>query len=290
MVSLVCSVGGCAAKPQAAVPPYYGPTETFEQLIQEVNANTQKVPTLWAKGDYDASIVDHGNRTNVSGDAVLMYGKPRNLFFVGDAGPAGQVFRMGSGPERYWLTVKGDTDATWFGTFENIDRVDLRSIPVRPDLIEAVLGLDSFDTNLTQQPCPVMRFNNDARAYMIVWNVRSPDRWLAQKEVWYDLDSKLPRLVNLFDQNGRVVLSAYLSEHKPIAAVDAAVAQTTQPAGGPMIATRYRLFFPETGSKLELHFTDLRFQSHGHPDAKNFTFDPQKAGTKHLIDLDDSAK
>ena len=276
------------AKPQAAgVQPYYGKTDTLYELLERVNANTAKVPTLWAKGDYDASIVDGGHQTDVSGDALLMYGKPRNLFFVGWAGPMGQVFRMGSGPANYWLTVKGDTDSTWFGTFDNIDNADLRAIPVRPDLVEAVLGLDQFDRDLSQQPCPTMRFNNDQRAYMVVWNIKYPDRWLAQKEVWYDLETRLPRLVNLFDANGRVVLSAYLSDHQPVKIVDSA---TSQPADAPMVATRYRLFFPETGSSLRLHFADLRLQSEGHPNAQNFTFNPQKAGTKHLIDLDEPPK
>ena len=73
----------------------------MDQLIGDVNANAEKVPTLWARGDYDASIVDQGHRTDVSGDALLMYGKPRDMLFVGWAGPVGQVFRMGSGPRQY---------------------------------------------------------------------------------------------------------------------------------------------------------------------------------------------
>jgi len=51
-----------------------------------------------------------------------------------------------------------------------------------------------------------------------VWNVRVPDRYVAQKEVWYDRKTKLPIKVLLFDPNGRVVLRADLSKHKPVQA------------------------------------------------------------------------
>ena len=61
-----------------------------------------------------------------------------------------------------------------------------------------------------------MRFNNDADAYMFLWNVKLPDRWAVQKEIWYDRATLLPKLVLLFDENGRVVLRAYLSNYKSV--------------------------------------------------------------------------
>jgi hypothetical protein len=276
--------GGCAGN-SSTMKPYFGPTETIDQLVTDINANVEPLPTLWAKGDFDASVVDHDHRTNVSGTAYLMHARPQQMLFIGKADVLGEVFRMGCGPDKYWVTVKGDTDTCWWGTYANLDHVDEHAIPVRPDLVEAVLGLETLDTDLTRQPCPVMRFNNDQRAYMLVWNVKLPDRWLAQKEIWYDVDSKLPRLVNLFDANGRIVLSAYLSDHKP---VDIGTS-STQPIKAPMIATNYRLFFPDSGSTLRLHLTDMRLQSQGHPNAQNFAFDPDIVDVKHVVNLDESA-
>ena len=266
----------------------------MESVVDQVNANSQKVPTLWAKGTYSAVLIDHGHKTDVHGDAHLMYSKPQELLFVGSADPLGEVFRMGCGIDRYWLSVKADTDTTWFGSFENLDHADPTAIPVRPDLIEAVLGLDETSRDFSRPPCPVMRFNNDQRAYMIVWSVKFPDRWVAQKEIWYDLDTKLPRLVHLFDPDGRIILSAYLSEHQAIPNDRSPNNATTRPASGPvdapMMATNYHLFFPGSGSTLDLHLDDLRFQSMGHPNAKNFAFNPQQPGTSHVIDLDATAR
>lgn len=279
-------LGGCVPKAATqSISPYYGPTESLDELVTDINANVEPLPTLWAKGDFEATIVDHGHKTNVSGAAYLMHARPQKMLFIGRADVVGEVFRMGSNAEQYWLTVKGDVDTCWWGTYANMDRVDEDALPVRPDLVEAVLGLEPLDTDFTRQPCPVMRFNNDAHAYMIVWMVKGPDRWLSQKEIWYDLDTKLPRLVNLFDANGRVVLSAYLSEHKPVQMGS----DSTQPKSGPLFATRYRLFFPDSGSELQLHLTDLQLESRGHPNAANFAFDPDRVDVKHIIDLDQSA-
>jgi hypothetical protein len=286
MIAVGIAAGGCQfGQPRAAIKPYFGPTETMDELVGDINANVQPLPTLWAKGDFEATLVDHGHSNSVSGTAYLMHARPQEMLFIGKADVLGEVFRMGCGPEKYWVTVRGDTDTCWWGTFANLDRVDPSAIPVRPDLVEAVLGLDSLDTDLTRQPCPVMRFNNDQRAYMIVWNVKGPDRWLAQKEIWYDVDSKLPRLVNLFDGNGRIVVSAYLGDHQPVQMGDNAI----EPANAPKVATSYRLFFPDSGSTLRLHLTQLKLSSQGHPNGGNFAFDPATADVKHVIDLDESA-
>jgi len=284
LVLAALMVGGCVQK-AATTPPYFGSTETIDQLVPEINSNVEPLPTLWAKGDFTADVVDHDHHTKVSGTAYLMHARPQQMLFIGKADVLGEVFRMGCGPDKYWVTVRGDTDTCWWGTYAYLDRVDERSIPVRPDLVEAVLGLDAIDPVLNRPPCPVMRFNNDQRAYMIVWSEQLPDRWVAQKEIWYDLDTKLPRLVNLFDVNGRVVLSAYLSDHKP---VDMGTT-STQPSDAPKVATNYQLFFPDSGSWLRLHLTDLRLSSKGHPNAQNFAFDPDTAGVKHIINLDGSA-
>lgn len=283
LLVFVSLLSGCAAR-EAGIRPYYGPTESLDQLVGDVNSNVEQIPTLWAKGDFDATIVDHDHKTSVNGTAYLMHARPQEMLFVGKSDLVGEIFRMGCGPQKYWLTVKGDTDTCWWGTYQYLDRVDASQIPVRPDLVEAVLGLDSIDPLFTRQPCPVLRFNNDQRCYMIVWNVKIPDRWLAQKEIWYDVESKLPRLVNLFDPNGRVVLSAYLSDHKP---VDTG-ATTSRPGDVPMVATNYRLFFPDSGSSLRLHLTDIRLKSQGHPNAANFAFNPDTVDVKHVINLDES--
>jgi hypothetical protein len=138
-----------------------------------------------------------------------------------------------------------------------------------------VLGIGAIDTDFTHEPAPVMRFNNDADAYMIVWSARLPDRWVAQREVWYDRATKLPRIVLLFDENGRVVLRAYLSNHQPV--------ESNDPEHAPKVATEYRLFFPATGAKMSFQLRDMRQKKNNTiPSERSFPF-PSEAPTSKVI-------
>jgi hypothetical protein len=136
--------------------------------------------------------------------------------------------------------------------------------------------------NFTQLPAPVMRFNNDADAYMFIWNGKLPDRWVAVKEVWYDRRTLLPRLVLLFDENGRIVLRAYLSNPRRVKVENLPEDQW------PMVATEYRLYFPDSGSTLSLHLTDVALHGpHNVPNDRSFRFDPERTGTSKVIQLDE---
>ncbi|MDB5322413.1 MAG: hypothetical protein JWN40_4044, partial [Phycisphaerales bacterium] len=91
-----------------------------------------------------------------------------------------------------------------------------------------------------------------------------------------DLETKLPKLILLFDANGRIILRAYLSDHKQI------------PETGGMIATRYELFFPENKSQMSFHITDLHaYIIKGKikiPNPGSFAF-PQEPGVKKQIEI-----
>jgi hypothetical protein len=111
---------------------------------------------------------------------------------------------------------------------------------------------------------------------MFTWNRPLTNRWVAEKEVWYDLETKLPKLILLFDANGRIILRAYLSDHKSI------------PETGGTIATRYELFFPENKSQMSFHITDLHaYIIKGKvkiPNPGSFAF-PQEPGVKKQIEI-----
>jgi hypothetical protein len=121
-----------------------------------------------------------------------------------------------------------------------------------------------------------MRFNNDARAYMLVWNRPLTIRWAAEKEVWYDLETKLPRLINLFDANGRIILRAYLADHQDV------------PETGGKIATRYDLFFPENKSRMSFRLTEVRPYIQQKririPNPGSFAF-PEEPGVRKQIEI-----
>src|SRR3954468_19422284 len=216
-------LASCAQR-QTGVPPYYGPTLPLTQLVNQVNANNAKITTLRCAHTFEATFVDDKGKSHTfAGDGALLYTRPESLLLT--AGGIIPFFEIGSNATQYWFTAFPDEVSTqWYGNKNNFSDEAARQIPIRPDLLLEVLGVNTIETNLLQPPVPVLRFNNDARAYMLVWNRPLQNRWAAEKEVWYDVDTKLPKLVLLFDANGRIILRAYLRDHKPVPGVGGQIA------------------------------------------------------------------
>jgi hypothetical protein len=277
-------LAGCRA-PQRK--DYRGPTLPMNQLVARINASTEKVTTLRGAGKFSVEFIEEGSRLRrESGDVTFLYARPQSLRLVGRHPLAGQVFDIGSNDERYWVMagLKDSPDATmWWGTYANLDQVDPKQIPVRPDLILEVLAVQPISTDFLQPPVPVMRFNNHDYAYMVVWHARLIDRWVAVKEVWYDVNSLLPTMVLLFDEHGRIVLRAYLSEHQPVEVPGLPEEQW------PKVATVHQLFFPETGAKIRIELSQELALKGGRPEAPNrlsFVFPGNNAGASRVIELD----
>jgi hypothetical protein len=281
-LSLVALMG-CRAPARSYKPrAYFGATESLATVVQKINTNSQKLKTLYANGDFDADIGDgKGNSTYFNARARLLYRKPQELRLVARK-EIGNV-DLGSNDKNYWLIVKPKISTMWWGSYASLDKVHQKDIPIRPDLILDVLGVNDIDTNFKQQPVPVMVFNNDADCYMIRWQVTGPDRWIAQKEVWYDRATLLPTHVLLFDENGRIVLSAYLSNHQKVKTEDVPEVQW------PRVASQYKLFFPDTQSRMTLKLNDLESSHDGAPNEYSFQFPGDKAGVEKIISVDEQA-
>ncbi len=274
-------LAGCVTRPK---PGYYGPTDPMATVVNEVNANNILLPTLFAHHYTEANIRDpQKNKTtfiNAGGD--LFVRKPHELLMRGKKDLAGLIFELGSTEDRYWLTVFAGEDTMWWGWHRNDGKDCVRQIPFRPDLLGEVLGINAINTSFTQPPVPVMRFNNDLDVYMIVWQAALPGRWYAEKEVWYERQTKRPVKVLLFDRGGRIVLRADLTQHQQVAVSDAPKEHW------PWIATAYDLFFPETQSTMSIKLSDPALTSKsGHPKPGTIRF-PEDSGVpaNHVIQID----
>ena len=224
-------------------------------VVNAINANNQKIPTLWATLNYSATIHDGKEIHSVSSDdGVLMYRRPSGFLLVGKKEFVGTVFDIGSNDREYWLEVVPGVNRLWFGAYADLATVDTGRlpIPIRPDLVMEVLGVGTINADFNALPVPTMRYDNAADAYVFVFNVKAPDRWLAQKEIWYNRATLRPRRVILYDANGRPVLKAGLSLDKP---VDTG---TGTPKDWPLVPGDYKLFFPDTGSRMEFSLKDVR--------------------------------
>jgi hypothetical protein len=226
-------------------------------VVNAINANNQKIPMLWATLNYSATINDRGQVHSVSSDdGVLMYRRPDGFRLVGKKEFVGTVFDIGSNARDYWLEVVPGTNRLWFGTYADLARLKSEQlpIPIRPDLVTEVLAVGTIDTDFNALPVPTMRYDNAADAYVFVFNIKAPDRWLAQKEIWYDRATLRPRRVLLYDADGRPVLRAALSMDKRVEVGGGA------PGDWPLVPGDYKLFFPDSGSRMEFSLKDVRLE------------------------------
>ena len=285
LVILTFLLAGCTPQTKApATAPYTGPTLPLRGVVAGVNANNSRLPTLWADGTFDVRVRDPrapGKSQYVNGQVRLLYESPVNLRLIGRKDIAGQVFDIASNKELYWLEVGGDTDTLWYGRHELATSANLRDLPIRPDLLIDVLGVGKLDPNLLTQPVPVLRFNPDADAYMVTFDARAPDRWVAQREVWYDRQTLLPRLVLLFDPDGRVVLRAYLSNPVPVQGSGENSAAPAQLAG------TYQLYFPDSGSELRIDLKQAALSRNRAPNAASFVFPGEKSKARRVVPIDE---
>lgn len=283
LVPMLALIWGCTPnRPAPAGRAYFGPTDPISTVVARINANNQPIRSLFAFHTFEATIYDQqGKGTFVNGRGTLNFRKPGELLLQGKK-EVGNVFEIGSNDDRYWLTVALGRDAMWWGYYRNIGKPCIEEpIPIRPDAMLEILGVGDIDTDFTRQPAPTMRFNNDADAYMFVWNVRAshPDRWIAYREIWYDRQTLRPMLVLLFDPDGRVILRAYLSEYQPVKIENLPQEQW------PAVATRYRLYFPDSGSKMNFELSDVALSRNGKPDDRTFRF-PDRPGVSEIIQID----
>src|SRR5688572_25743478 len=168
----ICLLAGCQPKKPPARPVYTGPTETMAEVVEAINANNQRIPTLFASiRTLEASIVEEGGKRH---DEVmhgrLLYRAPGEVLLIGGKPLAENIIQLGSNAEQYWLTAqKPGPDTTWWGRYKHLGKPCAQPIPIRPDLVLEVLGVATIRQDFTRLPAPVMRYNSDADAYMFVW-------------------------------------------------------------------------------------------------------------------------
>jgi hypothetical protein len=283
-IGVLLFVAGCFPNRPEHPAAYFGPTESLSQVANQINANNQQIPTLWARVAYFEADVrekrgDKSQFVNGSG-GYLMMRHPGEMRLRANKAGIGTVLDAGANSDDVWL-VAPPADRAWWAQRKNIGKPCMQEMPIDPLAVMDVLGVGMFDTDFLHEPAPMMRFNNDRDAYMVIWQSKatdSPNRWIARREVWYDRRTKLPELVNLFDENGRVVVSAYLSEHQNVEGTTA------------KLARKFQLLFPDTDSHFTFSLSDVKLTNGTFPNDRSFLFNPSHTGVTDVHQMDGNCK
>jgi len=291
-------LAGCAACPRTML--------SLDELIARHNANAAAIPRLWAKAKI---IVTFSNGLSwgsallpPNGTLLLAKGPnplgPHYLVLVGkEAG--NEVFRLGSSPEQglyYFWARWGEKATALVGRYKFAGAPGIQQPPIDPNQVLAILGIFALPNDLTALPTVALSMSRNPCAYVVTYIDRQPltDRILFRKEIyfrWSETEPPRPFLVNLFDAEGRRVLSARLKKYKRIGE-----------AGGtaPVMPTDIRIEWVDWPDRrrevksVRLILSGMTTQQRGDPyDQCRFEPDRLPAGVKPVLidrDLDGGGK
>jgi hypothetical protein len=250
-------LAGCQPAPPAG---YYGPTLTLDEVAARINANNSKIPSLWARQDFQGTIVDEKHQPHgAAAHGVLLYRAPGELRIVAFDDFSQPLFEIGANAEFYWLKIVPQMDTLWWGRMRDAGNAAASPIPARPDLILQVLAIGTINPDFNSPPYTVMHFDNAADAYVLDSLENRPDRLLLRKEVRYDRQTLRPNRVLLFDETGRLALKALLSDFEPVPINGSPKDQW------PQLPTVYDLTFIDSNSTMRFTIRDQVLSKNGIP-------------------------
>ncbi|HWB54018.1 MAG TPA: hypothetical protein VG722_07490 [Tepidisphaeraceae bacterium] len=283
LLVLLC-IAGCVSTAVRRRAPYFGPTESMQQVVDAIDKNNQQISTLWARIKYfEADVREkRGAKSQfVNGEGgYLLMQRPQDIRLRANKAGVGIVLDVGANDLDLWL-VAPPANRAWWLERKNADKPCTEKMPIDPVAVLEVLGVGVVDKDFLHSPTPVMRFNNDQDAYMLIWHSRSQSgtpRWIARREIWYDRKTKLPELVNLFDENGRVIVRAYLSDDRVVEGTTAEM------------ASKFQLFFPDSDSHFSFSLEEMKLTNGRAPNRLSFLFNPDRTGVSDVERMDGECK
>src|SRR4051794_18456149 len=122
LLGVLAIAAGCPGPPKIRPSKYYaGPTEPLESVVDRVNANNAKLPSLWSRHTFQAWIVDDRKKTTyVDGDGELQYRWGGDFRLNCKKVGLGDVMTLGSNGDTYWLTVRPEADTMWWGRTQHV--------------------------------------------------------------------------------------------------------------------------------------------------------------------------
>jgi hypothetical protein len=255
------AIGICGCTKKKIEPPPPPPLLGLKEILLKANSNNAKIDILWSIAKIRLEWEDGSERL----DGYLIYRDPGDFVLIGKKLNK-EIFRLGVSREDdsywYWNVGIGDLDARAMeGHLSSIRGRAVEGIPIRPDLLAEVLCVGQFPFEAAMAPYPVLKVYDEPAWNIVEMFDPGPVGGLViSREVWFDRYTNAPSYVKLFAVDGRVMVWAKLSGHKPVDDGDA------------ITARRWEVFWPRGGGKLELELPKVLLDKKFSP--KVFQFRP----------------
>jgi hypothetical protein len=240
-----------------------------EEVVAEYNANASRVPRLWAHAKISATLRERpGTLGTKIGSTSFLAGVNGRLLLRktnGAGRPVDFMLRMLEGGEEifrtgvstndeayYYWTNAGERSGGQWGRLPLAGAPGVK-IPIDPTQLLGVLGIVELPIDRTHPPFVAQRVTDDPCAYVLTYISRQPvtGKLLFTREIYFDRRMDQPRrpfMVKIFDDTGRIALTAEMADYQPIEMID--VPETNAPP--PVMPTDIRLTWHQTGSEMHI--------------------------------------
>lgn len=272
-ISLAGMLCGCQTQPPGSAAGAFAPLSR-EQLIEKINANNERIPTLWARTSFDAEIHDtqSGKTTRVyADDGYFQYRAPDEISIRASKVGVGLVLDVGLNHERFWLAALAPgPDTMWWGYTRS--SMVKSEIPIRPQDVLQILAISPISSS--GPDVPGLSFDARKNASILSWYRRTPGGFGVIRQIAYDSEA-MPRHVRVFDADGHLAMQAELSKHRNVegASADAKV------------ATNYDVYLPASRSSMVLRLRGMQISHGTAPNDASFKY-PEKPPVAKVIRVD----
>lgn len=209
LVGFACGAG-CPQFTQQIDPMYQSPVvfnapPTMEQLMAQVNMNTQKVQTLESTG---ATL---GLKGFPSIRAQVYMAPPMKFRMIGETALTGQLLDLGSNEQEFWVWGRGfNSPGLMYARHDEFNQTMAKTmLPVEPSWVAQAMGLARFDPNdFHQGPFPTASGNYEIRTTMNSSAGQITKVTVIDKQYGYVLEQ------HMYDAAGQPIASALASNHR----------------------------------------------------------------------------
>ncbi|MBI1247147.1 hypothetical protein GC197_04805 [bacterium] len=209
LVGFACGAG-CPQFVHPVDPMYQSPVvfnapPTMQQLIAQVNLNTQRVQSLESTG---ATL---GLRGFPSIRAQIYMVPPMKFRMIGETALTGQLLDIGSNETEFWVWGRGfNSPGLLYARHDEFNRSAAKTmLPVEPSWVAQAMGLPYFDPNdLHQGPYPTATGNYEIRTTLNSAAGQITKVTVIDKQYGYVLEQ------HMYDAAGQPIASALASNHR----------------------------------------------------------------------------
>ena len=230
------------------------PPQSLAVVLDRVNRNAERMTFLLRGGGVKATgeYLEKGKLENYELRGTLLYRKPTDLFLELQHSVAGKM-EVGSNTEEFWVWKRIGNERYWWGLHQDLRGQDAVDMPLRPDDLVDVLGLQPL-----RPPTGDRGFKVLSDRYELRYTERSPSGWQYVTRVVH-VDRRPPYLVREITRHypsGERRMIARIANYQPV-------------AGSDVLAPRWiDITWPTDGGHMNLVIREMERYAHARAERK----------------------